>query len=332
MKFEGTRLAKFTWALLVYTIFVILFGAFVRATGSGAGCGAHWPLCNGVLVPRPERIETVIEFSHRITSGLTIPLVILLLVWVWRSYPRGSLIRSSSALVMFFIITESLVGAGLVLFELVADNDSIARAFWMMAHLINTFLLLACMVVTAWWATTGVPKRLKLHGLTGALLLLGGLAMLVLGASGAVTALGDTLFPSSSLSQGLVDDFSPTAHWLVRMRIFHPGIAVGVGLYLFLTTVWVRRSVHEPRLEMLTNTLYGFYVAQILLGIINVALLAPVWMQIVHLLVSNLVWITFILMAVVVFAEAVPIRDAQDAASVTDHQVHDRIHEAKEIG
>jgi heme A synthase len=215
---------------------------------------------------------------------------------------------------------------------MVADNESIARAFWMMTHLVNTFLLLASIVVTGWWAATGVPARLRLHGLTGVLLLVGGLAMLVLGASGAVTALGDTLYPSSSLSQGLADDFSTTAHWLVRMRIFHPGIAVGVGIFLYLTTFWVRRSVHEPRLEKITNGLFGLYIAQIMLGIINVALLAPVWMQIVHLLASNLVWIAFILMAVVVFGEAVPVRFAEDAAGLGDHYVHDRVHEAKEIG
>jgi heme A synthase len=329
MGMGNTRLAKFSWGVLAYTIFVILFGAFVRATGSGAGCGAHWPLCNGVIVPRPERIETVIEFTHRITSGLSIPLVIALVVWVWRSFPRGSMIRVSSALVMTFIVTESLVGAGLVLFQMVADNDSIARAFWMMAHLINTFLLVGFMAVTAWWATVGPPERLKLHGMAGVLLLLGIIAMLILGASGAVTALGDTLYPVSSLTPERMAELSPSAQWLVRMRIFHPGIAVAVGVYLFLATAWLRRAVRSPRIELLSNILFGLYGAQIILGVVNIALKAPVWMQIVHLLASNLVWIAFVLMAVVVFGEAVSLRVSEDAASAGDHKIHDRVHEAK---
>ena len=307
MKLTLSRFAKYAWAVLAYNMLVILYGAFVRATGSGAGCGAHWPLCNGVIVPRPERIETLIEFGHRVTSGITLPLLLILVIWAWRMYGKGSPLRVSSGLAMFFIITESLVGAGLVLFKMVADNDSIARAIWMMAHLVNTFLLLASLTLTAWWASVGAPERLSLHGSAGALLIGGTLAMLLLAASGGVTALGDTLYPSGTLAEGVAQDFSPTAHWLVRMRIYHPGIAVSVGIYLFFATAWVRRKISAPRLEALTNELFGLYVTQIILGLINVALLAPVWMQIIHLLVSNLVWIAFILLTAVGLSSGVPV-------------------------
>lgn len=306
MDAKAAKFARYAWGVLAYTIFVILFGAFVRASGSGAGCGAHWPLCNGEVIPRPERIETIIELTHRVTSGLTIPLIVVLVVWAWRLFQKGSPIRVTSALTFFFIITESLVGAGLVLFELVADNESVARAIWMMAHLINTFLLVANLVVTAWWASTGVPERMRLHGLSGGLLVIGGLAILLLGASGAVTALGDTLYPSNSLAEGVAQDFSPNAPWLIQLRIFHPGIAVSVGIYLFLSTVWVRRQHQIQRVETLTNVLFGLYITQIILGVINVALLAPIWMQIVHLLASNLVWMAFVLLSAVVFGNLAP--------------------------
>lgn len=301
-----SRFAKYSWVVLAYNIFVILFGAFVRATGSGAGCGAHWPLCNGVAIPRPERIETIIEFTHRITSGLTILLIIGLVIWAWRAYPKGSLVRVSTAFTGFFIITEALIGAGLVLFRMVEYNDSVARALWMIAHLVNTFLLLASLTATAWWATRGVPERIQVNGLTGGVLVVGLLAILVLGASGAVTALGDTLFRSESLAEGLAQDFSPTAHWLLRMRIYHPAIAVSVGVYLYLATAWVRRKYSQPDLETLTNILFALFVLQILLGILNVALLAPVWLQIVHLLVSNLVWISYVLLATIFFGGLAP--------------------------
>ncbi len=333
MNLSLSRFAKYAWAVLAYNVFVILFGAFVRATGSGAGCGAHWPLCNGVVVPRPERIETVIELTHRLTSGIALILVVILLVWAWRKYPKGSLLRWGSAAAMFFTITEALVGASLVLFGWVAKDTSAARAVSVPVHLVNTFLLLAAVTITAWWATNGEPHKLRLQGVSGWLVILGGLAILLLGASGAVTALGDTLFPSNSLAEGFRQDFSPTAHFLIRMRVLHPGIAVGTGIYLFLVTLFVRRQLSEPRMEAITNALFGLYVLQIILGVSNVALLAPVWMQIVHLLVSNLVWIAYVLMAVIVFCSAVQVRAAaQRALALSDHEIHDRVDKAKKIG
>ncbi|MCB0131087.1 MAG: COX15/CtaA family protein, partial [Caldilineaceae bacterium] len=137
------RFTIFAWAVLAYNIVVILWGAFVRATGSGAGCGSHWPLCNGEILPRATEVETLIEFSHRITSGIALIAVVVLLIWALRSYPRGHRVRRGAQASMFFMFTEALVGAGLVLFEYVAHNVSIARAYWMAGHLMNTFLLLA---------------------------------------------------------------------------------------------------------------------------------------------------------------------------------------------
>ena len=121
--------------------------------------------------------------------------------------------------------------------------------------------------------------------------------MMVLGASGAIAALGDTLFPSTSLLDAFREDFSPTAHYLIQLRIYHPAIAVSVGIYLFFATAWVRKSVEGALLERLTNFLFVFYILQLALGIVNVALLAPIWIQIFHLLVTNLIWLTFVLLA-----------------------------------
>lgn len=302
MEGKRSRLASFAWGVLAYNVFVVLFGAYVRATGSGAGCGKHWPLCNGVMIPRPERIGTYIEFTHRLTSGLTLILVAALVIWAWRKYPKGSLMRWSSGGAMFFTITEALVGAGIVLYGWVAHDTSVARSISVPIHLANTFLLLGMCTVTAWWAYAGVPDRLSRHGLTLPMLVVGALGMLLLGASGAVTALGDTLFPASSLAEGVRQDFALTAHFLIRMRIYHPAIAISVGVYLALVTVRIRRKVDGSRVEAITTVLFVLYGLQIGLGIANVALLAPVWMQIIHLLVSCLVWITFTLMATVVLS------------------------------
>ncbi len=222
---------------------------------------------------------------------------------------------------MVFIIFEALIGAWLVFNQLVAQNESLTRAYSGMAHLVNTFLLIAVLVATAWWASVGEPDRLRLNGVTGYLIILGALGVLVLGASGAVTALGDTLYPSGSLAQGVAQDFSPTASYLTRIRIYHPMIAITVGVYLFVVTGLVRKKWADASaaglLMPITSLLFGLYSTQIMLGVLNVALLAPVWLQIVHLLVSNLVWITFILLGTIVFSGLIRRRAEAIIRSIT---------------
>src|SRR5687767_3844464 len=149
------RLQSLAWVTLVYNVAVVLWGAYVRATGSGAGCGSHWPLCNGVVVPRDARIETLIEFTHRITSGIALIAVIVLAVWAYRSFPKGHRVRSAAMLSLALTVVEALLGAGLVLFELVTDNASGLRAFSMIAHLLNTFVLIGVLTITAWWSSGG---------------------------------------------------------------------------------------------------------------------------------------------------------------------------------
>jgi heme A synthase len=314
-----TKYQKYAWFTLAYNVFVVLFGAFVRATGSGAGCGAHWPLCNGVMIPRPERIETIIEFSHRISSAITVVFLIILVVWTWRTFDAGSRVRKAAGWALFFTFTESLVGAGLVLFNLVDKNDSVVRAFTVMVHLVNTFMLIASLALTAWFGMEKTPKQFHLRGLNSLLVIIGWAAMLFLGASGAITALGDTLFPSISLLAGLQSDFSSTAHYLIRLRVYHPGIAISIGIYLLLVTLYFRRQTNSPSVQQLTNGLFVLYFAQILLGIINVALLAPVWIQIVHLLVSNLVWITYVFLSSEILSSLLPSLNHQEI----NHPVHD---------
>jgi heme A synthase len=290
------RYAAYAWGVLIYNLGVILWGAYVRATGSGAGCGSHWPLCNGEVIPRAGQIETMVEFTHRLSSGLALILVIVLLVGAFRGYGRGHPVRLGAGLSMFFMVTEALVGAGLVLLELVGQNDSISRAIWMAAHLVNTFLLLAAITLTAWWASGGRPIRLKGQGNVAVSLGIGLLAMMFLGASGAITALGDTLYPASSLAEGIRQDFSPTAHFLLRLRVFHPLIAIVVGLYLILAARMATSHDESPAGKRLTQALLSLFLVQLGVGALNVRLLAPIWLQLVHLLLADLVWIVLVLL------------------------------------
>jgi heme A synthase len=315
------KFRNFAWILLAYNLLVIVWGAFVRATGSGAGCGAHWPTCNGEVIPRAPQVETLVEFTHRLSSGLVLVLVLVLIVWAFRLYPKGHLIRKAAGFSLFFTVTEALVGAGLVLFGLVADNDSVARAFAMMVHLINTFLLLAALISTAWWASFGVPEKITFRGKKWGYHLGGLLGILVLGASGAVTALGDTLFPATSLVEEFWKDLSAASHILIRLRIFHPIIAVAVGLYVIRLALWVRENSKDPWVRRVSLFLVGSYLLQGGIGVINVLLLAPVPVQLIHLLVSDFIWMSaFLLSALVMSAPLL-------AQSHADHDVQNPVHQ-----
>lgn len=291
------RFATFTWIVLGYMLLVIMFGAYVRATGSGAGCGSHWPLCNGDVIPRPERIETIIEFTHRVTSAFSGVLVLIMLFWAFRAFPKGHPVRLGAVLSTVFVITEGLVGAGLVLFELVADNMSTARTISIAAHLINTFLLLASLTLTGWWGGGGNKLRLREQGTVGWLLGLSFVAMLILGATGAITALGDTLFPVESLAEGIAQDLDPTAHFLVRLRVWHPVVAVATGLFLWYASSVIVRQRPSATTRRFANAIKILFVIQLAAGFVNLVLLAPVWMQLLHLLLADLVWIALVLLS-----------------------------------
>lgn len=301
---RAVRFARYAWGVVAYNIAVVIWGAYVRATGSGAGCGSHWPLCNGEVIPRAPEVETLIEFTHRVTSGLALLLVIGLFFWARRLYGRGHIVRRSATLSLLFIITEALIGAGLVLFELVAHDRSLARALSLAAHLVNTFILLAVMTLTAWWAQTGNSVDFARRKPQAAMLAIALAATLVVGMSGAVAALGDTLFPVDSLREGIRQDFSETAHFLVRLRILHPTLAVAASVYLLVlagSLAFWRREASVRRLALLTATLV---IVQLCAGVVNLLLLAPVWMQLVHLLLADLLWLALVLLAASVLARS----------------------------
>jgi cytochrome c oxidase assembly protein subunit 15 len=296
-----SRLARFAWAVLAYNIGVILWGAYVRATGSGAGCGEHWPLCNGVVIPRDPSVATLIEYSHRITSGFALIAVVVLLVWVWRACAPGHPARRGAVWTVFFMLTEAAVGAGLVLFQLVADNASMARAMFMAVHLLNTFILVGWLTLTAWWLSGGRPVSLRLHSGRSAAFAVATFGLLLVGVSGAVAALGNTLYPDGSLAEGLAADLSPTSHFLIRLRILHPTFAVltSVGLIFGASRLAKGAGDTAHRLARQVAALSGI---QLLAGAVNLILLAPVWMQLVHLLIADLLWIAFVLLGAAALA------------------------------
>jgi cytochrome c oxidase assembly protein subunit 15 len=308
-----TKAARFAWFVLAWNVMVILWGAYVRATGSGAGCGAHWPLCNGEVVPRAPSVEMLVEFSHRVTSGLALVAVLVLFVWVWRTAAAGHPARRGALLSLIFIVTEAMLGAGLVLFRLVAKDESLARAMVMPLHLANTLVLLACLTLTAHWLSGGAPisarGRARQFWILAALLA----GMIGVGKTGAIAALGDTLYPASSFLLGLQAEMSTTASLVLRLRILHPALGVVVGMALVFGLGAVAMDRTDRRGRALRVVVAALAVVQMLLGVANVWLAAPVWLQLVHLLVADLLWITLVLVAATILARRGAMPDGHPA-------------------
>jgi heme A synthase len=276
---------RYAWGVLAYNVAVVLWGAYVRATGSGAGCGNHWPLCNGEVTPHSPAIATLIEFTHRAMTGLDLPLIIGLVWWAWRAFPRSHPARLGAALSGVFLVTEALIGAALVKLELVARNPSAAHAWSLSIHLVNTLTLLAVLALTAWWSAGG--PGIRIHGREGWIASLTLASVVILGMSGALAAFGDTLYPASSLAAGLAQDWDPSANIFLRLRGLHPLLAACVAGWLAFYAM-SGRSRGGSKVAIVV-------VCQMAAGVLNLLLLAPVWMQIVHLLLADLLWISLVL-------------------------------------
>jgi len=290
----------YAWFVTAFNILVIAWGAMVRATGSGAGCGSHWPQCNGVILPELTRIETVIEFSHRISSTLAGIFVVILVFWVFRA-SKNRFARRASVMALLFIVVEGLLGALLVRLDLVAGNTSVLRAGAVALHLVNTLLLLTALALTARssdhpsYPSQGSPAIQSLRWLA-ALLAIALVAMALLSAAGAVTALGDTLFPAQSLAAGLSTDLDPAASFLVRLRVVHPFLAVITAAYLITLSRYLLGASTSGTVARTVKWLLVLVVTQVSAGVVNVLLLAPLWMQVVHLILADCVWITLVLL------------------------------------
>jgi cytochrome c oxidase assembly protein subunit 15 len=297
----GVWLRRFAWAVVVYNVLVIVWGAVVRATGSGAGCGDHWPLCNGQVVPLNPRVATVIEFTHRMMSGGTLLLIVALVVWVFRGTVQRHLARAFAVTGLLLTLNEAVLGALLVKLGLTAASTSPLRPPMLALHLSNTLVLLGSLALTAHFLgrRTAVLRGAvrfehKLPGVTGLL------AAMVIGVTGSLAALGDTLFPAASLRSALAADFSSSAEWLVRLRILHPVSALIAGAFI-LWLLW--RAVFaagDGEHRRLGSWLAGLLAFQFLLGGLDVLLRAPVWMQVLHLAGADAFWCVLVVLTAAV--------------------------------
>ncbi len=290
------RFERYVWIVLGYTIVVILWGAFVRATGSGAGCGNHWPLCNGEVIPRAPLLETIIEISHRLTSGLLLIMIVGLTFFSFRLYPKGHIVRRGGVLTLVLVIIEALFGAALVLLELVAHNASLTRAFSTSLHLVNTLVLVGAITLTGMWARGIAAPDFKGRGRMLTWIIVGVMMTLLLGASGGIAALGDTLFPVTTFAEGLAQDLDMTANVLLRLRVLHPVIAIATGIVMVVVSQVIAQMNPVAGTRQASRVLLAAYVGQLALGTVNMVLLAPIPIQLLHLLLADVIWIAFVVL------------------------------------
>ena len=290
-------LRRFAWTVLAYFVAVILWGAVVRATSAGAGCGNHWPLCNGTVLQHSASANTMIEFTHRITSGLSFFSAVGLLVWTLAGTARGHLARPAACAVVVFTLIEAIIGALLVKLGLTAQSQSPLRPWYLALHLTNTLLLLAALTLTAHLLSRKhgyLRNKIRLVAPFGASV--GIFVVMVVGVTGSLAALGDTLFPATSLGSALAQDFSSTSGWLVRWRWTHPTIAFLASIFLIWILVRAAQRTTQRDNRGLSALVLVLLAAQYVLGVLDVVLLAPVWLQIAHLLGADVLWAALVVL------------------------------------
>ena len=290
-------LRRFAWGVLTYFIAVIFWGTLVRATGSGAGCGAHWPLCNGTVMQHSARVDTMIEFTHRITSGISLMSVVGLLVWTLAGTVRGHLARAAAVASVSFTLLEAALGALLVKLGYTAQSQSPMRPAFLALHLANTLLLLAALTLTAHLLSRSkgyLRGSVRLVAPFGAVVAV--LVVMVVGITGSLAALGDTLFPASSLGLALAQDFSATSGWLVRWRWMHPTVAFFASIFLIWLLVRAARHTTHWDNRRLSALVLALLAIVYTLGVLDVVLLAPLWVQVAHLLAADSLWASLVVL------------------------------------
>lgn len=285
-----SRLTRFAWTLLAGNLAVILWGAYARATDSGSGCGGLWPLCSGEPMASPASVQALTEY------GLALLGVLALWISTRRSRPAADPTRGAATAAAVLLLGEAALGAVWVLSGGATGDGPLARALFVTAHLVHSFLLLATLALAAHWSAGRPPLAAGSRRAQSWLWAAAPIVLLVVGTSGAVAALGDTLQPPGALSHGVEQSLSPAARLVLRLRLLHPLLAVATGIYLLMFGLRLRRTRRDPAIRNGARRLVLLVFAQILCGLANVGMLAPLWLRMVHLLLADLVWIATVLL------------------------------------
>jgi heme A synthase len=311
-----TRTDRFpilTWVILVFTILVVISGDIVQATESGAGCGEDWPRCDGSLIPSISDLQTGVEYTHRMVTAVLGLGFIVLVVGAWRRrdtapvsgrsdlarlltppgfldvYRRSAPVWKATVWAVVFFLVEVVIGALLVVFGWVENDASIGRVIADGIHLVNTFALVGALTLVVFHATGGGPLRYERSRLSHKLILGGAAIITLIGITGAINSLADTLYFAEEVD---VDE-TPIAALLVAIRGIHPVVAIGGGIGVFLIARYLADGA-DPAARRLAFGVQGIVWAQFVIGFLNIALLTPLESQVVHLLAAQALWVLFV--------------------------------------
>ena len=283
------KVESFAKAGLSLSIASILAGAFVRATGSGDGCGATWPTCKGRIIPALSDTSELIEFSHRSVSGVLL-IVTLIIFAKTRKFQKNSLVRTVTNYLTFFIIFEALIGAVIVIFEWVGLNSSLPRIIAVPIHLVNTFGLLGCYAILYKILDENIEEIISMFNKN--FIFISSLFLLS-GATGSIAALADVLFPSASFIEGFLADFDRTSEILTRLRILHPIVSSALSLVLYVYSVRINKK-YNIRVKPLQTLIF----VAVFLGFLNVLSNIILPLSILHLAIADFLWISYIYVSI----------------------------------
>jgi len=295
-----TRFARFVWLVLLYNLAVVGWGVYVRASKSGDGCGSHWPLCDGNPGAFHGPFATFVEAAHRMSSELVGLIAVGIVIWAFRAFPRKSPARLWSVIYLGFTCIEALVGYALVHYQLVVQNNSVVRAEVMALHGLNTFLMLGALCLTGLFGAGIAPIRLKNQSSVGWILFMAAFGLVALGVSGSISALGHTLYPTDNVLKAAM---SPGTFWMIKVQPLHPLIAISVGLYLALASGLLSHLRPDPQVRTAAKWLVGIYVAQLSLGAVNIWFKAPIPIQMMHLALADVNWLSLVVLAAFALGE-----------------------------
>lgn len=302
MKVQRQSFSKLLKALLFYTLLVILWGAWVRISHSGDGCGDHWPFCKGEIIPTAATGKTWVEYTHRAMSGMYGIFVFILVIFARQIFPQGHWARKLAYTTGIFTITEALLGAKLVLFGLVAGNDSPLRAIAMGLHLTNSLCLVGS--ITLWLEFSRLDhwgfRKISIFQtplIKSQRVFLGSvIAVLAIVLTGSIASLSTTLFPSESLLAGFQQDLASSSHYLVRWRFLHPLFGILFGSSLAVTAFLSRRLVQagEESFQNRSQDLFRILLVTIAVGAATLLSLSPVPLKLLHLAATYVTWILMV--------------------------------------
>ena len=283
------KVKSYAKAGLFLSIASILAGAFVRATGSGDGCGATWPTCKGRIIPGLSDTSELIEFSHRSVSGVLLIVTIIIFVKS-RKFQRDSLARTVTNYLTFFVIFEALIGAVIVIFEWVGLNSSLPRIIAVPIHLVNTFGLLGCYAILYKILDKNIEE---INSMFNKNFIFISSLFLLSGATGSIAALADVLFPSASFIEGFLADFDRTSEVLTRLRILHPIVSSALSLVLYFYSIRINKKYYI-RVKPLQTLIF----VAVFLGFLNVLSNIILPLSILHLAIADFLWISYIYVSI----------------------------------